>query len=201
MTAQIPDTILINNKNYSIVGVNGGELFTPQSLGIEPVAIMSACWRGYFCQYNISDNKLILDELQLSFGIDDTSGSNREFVPQVAPPINGVNPMGKHPSFSNIYEGLNFHIPFTGGILAGEGFIQTLYVHMGFHPAWKYQTVYELIFEKGNVQELRDVSIAVEELRSKITKLPLKPDILKSDEAEVEAWIEKTFKLDYDLKP
>jgi hypothetical protein len=201
MTAQIPDMILINDKNYSIVGVNGGELFTPQSVGIEPVAIMSACWRGYVCKYKIIDNKLILDELQLSFGMDNMSGKKREFVPQVAPAINGVNPTGKHLSFSNIYEGINLHIPFTGGILAGRDFIQTLYVHMGFHPAWKYQTVFELIFESGNVQEIRDVSIDVEELRSKMMKLPLKPDILKSDKAEVEAWIDKTFRLDYDLKP
>jgi hypothetical protein len=201
MTAQIPDTILINDKNYSIVGINGGDLFTPQSNGIEPVAIMSSCWRGYVCQYKIIDNKLILDELQLSFGVDDISGDERKFVPQVAPAINGVNPTGKHPSFSNIYEGVNLQIPLTGGVLAGKGFLQTLYVHMGFHPAWKYQTVFELLFDGGIVREIRDVSIEVEELRRKMMRLPLKPDILKTNKAEVEAWIDKTFRLDYDLKP
>jgi hypothetical protein len=201
MTAQIPDKILINEKSLSIVGVNGGELFTPQSVGITPIPIMTACWRGYICQYKIRDGKLILDQLQVSLGLDDTSGKERKFVPQMGPVINGVNPTDKHPAFSNIYEGLNLEIDFTGGILAGEGFIQTLYVHMGFHPAWKYQTVFELIFDHGNVKELRDVSVQIEQLRSKMTELPLKPDILESDKAEVEAWIDKTFRLGYDLKP
>jgi hypothetical protein len=33
-----------------------------------------------------------------------------------------------------------------------------------------------------------------------MTEKPLEPDILKSNEKEVESWIEKTFRLDYDLK-
>jgi hypothetical protein len=200
MTAQIPDTILIDEKGFSIVGVNGDELFTPQSVGITPVAVMSTCWRGYICEYKIIDNKLILNRLQLSFGLDDMSEEERKFVHQKSPPINGVSPTGTHPAFSNIYEGLNLEIHFTGGILAGDGFIKQLYVHMGFHPAWKYQTVFELIFENGNVQEIRNVSAQVEQIRSRMTEQPFEPDILKSNEQEVESWIEKTFRLDYDLK-
>ncbi len=200
MTAQIPDTILMDEKGFSIVGVNGRELFTPQSVGITPVASMSACWRGYVCKYKVMDRKLILDGLLLSFGFDDMSGKDRKFVPQISPTINGVSPTSKHPTFSNIYEGLNLEIQFTGGILAGDGFIQSLYVHMGFHPAWKYQNVFELIFDNGEVQETRDVSKQVEHIRNTVNKLPLEPDILKLTEKEVESWIEKTFRLDYDLK-
>ena len=37
-------------------------------------------------------------------------------------------------------------------MLACEGFIDALYVHMGFHPAWKFEHVEELIFE-GKVDE------------------------------------------------
>ncbi len=29
-------------------------------------------------------------------------------------------------------------VPFTGALLLGERFITSTYVHMGFHPAWKF---------------------------------------------------------------
>lgn len=44
-------------------------------------------------------------------------------------------------------------VPLSGGLLLGEGFIQELYVHMGFHPAWKYLHVIELIFEGGQLHK------------------------------------------------
>jgi hypothetical protein len=202
MTAQIHDTILIDDKGFSIVGVNGSELFTPQSIGITPVAVMSACWRGYVCQYKINDGQLILDELQLSFGTHEGIGKERKFIRQTSPAINSVSPnppTGKFPAFSNVYEKLNLEVRFTGGILAGDGFIQKLYVHMGFHPAWKYQNVLEIIFENGKAQEIRDVSKDIEQIRNKMSEQPLEPDFLKSSKQEREAWIEKTFRLNYDL--
>jgi hypothetical protein len=202
MTAQFHDTILINEKEFSIVGVNGAGLFTPQSVGITPLGIMSACWRGYLCQYKINANALILDGLKLSFGIFEGSGQDRKFIRQTSPAINGVNPntpTGKLPAFSNLYEQLNLSVHFTGGLLAGDGFIQKLYVHMGFHPAWKYQNVFELLFDNGNVWEIRDVSQKMEQIRNKMSASPLEPDFLKTSKQEREAWIEKTFKLNYDL--
>jgi hypothetical protein len=92
MTAQIHDTILIDEKNFSIVGVNGGGLFTPQSIGIMPVPVMSACWRGYVCQYKLDGGQLILNELQLSLGTYQGVGKERKFIQQAGPAINGLNP-------------------------------------------------------------------------------------------------------------
>ena len=202
MTAQFHDTILMNEKEFSIVGVNGDGLFTPQSIGITPVGIMSDCWRGYLCQYKVNDNALILDELKLSFGIYEGSGKERKFIHQTSPAINGVSPntpTGQFPAFSNVYERLNLRIQFTGGVLAGDGFIQEFYVHMGFHPAWKYQNVFELLFDNGKVQEIRDVSEKIEQVRNKMSESSLQPDFLKTSKKEREAWIEKTFRLNYDL--
>ena len=198
MTAQFTDTILIAEKRFSIVGVNGNGLFTPESIGVVPVPTISACWRGYVCHYKIADDKLILDELQLSLGSDEGTGRERKFIPKMGPEINGVKP-GTSGLFNNTYKELDLEIRFTGGLLAGNGFLQELYVHMGFHPAWKYQTVFELVFEAGNVREIRDASRELEQIRNKMSAAPLQPDILKSSREEVEAWIEKTFRLDYDL--
>ena len=46
--------------------------------------------------------------------------------------------------FNNQYADVNYPIAYTGGLLLARGFIQKLYEHMGFHPAWKYEQVIEL---------------------------------------------------------
>jgi len=197
MTAQFLDTFILNNQEFSIVGVKGKGLFDPQRLGIYPVATCTACCRGYFCLYSIKDNKLILDMLHISLSSHYRSENNA----QCSPEINGIKPTkpeGEYPFFDSLYEKLNLNIEFTGGILLGDGFIQELYVHMGFHPAWKYKTVFELIFDNGKVVERRDVSSKIQELRNKMVKHPLRPESGASKE-EISSWIESTFKLDYEL--
>ena len=155
VTAQIPDKITINAHVFSIVGVYGGELFTPQSVGILPLPAMTSCWRGYVCHYKVRDDTLILDELQVSIQTIPLPGSEQALSSQVAPLINEVQPSGKRSSFNTIYENLNLDIPFTGSLFAGDGFIQSLYVHMGFQPAWKYETVFELILRMERCKRFR----------------------------------------------
>ncbi len=82
--------------------------------------------------------------------------------------INGVKPMGPnrdHDWFNNHYEGINYHLEYTGGLLIADGFIKELYVHMGFHPAWKYETVIELIFDTGIMIQEFDRSQRIAEIR------------------------------------
>lgn len=202
MTAQIPDTLLFNDKSFSIVGVNGNELFNPQSIGLHPIPFSTACWRGYVCEYKLHNNTLVLDRLQISLEVDAGAQEERKLASQRGPVINGVSPStpdGEIPTARKLYEGLNLSIKFTGSILAGDGFIQELYVHMGFHPAWKYQTVFELQFEGGKVLEIHDLSSKMERIRLKMSRLPPEPDFLKASQQERDAWIEKTFRLNYDL--
>jgi len=188
MTAQIPDTILIEDREYSIAGVNGGELFTPMVFGLNLVPTNSGCWRGYVCRYKISASRLVLDRLQLSLGGEQ------------GPPINGVSPSGAG-TWGLIYESLGLEMPFTGTILAAAGFIQELYVHMGFHPAWKYETVLEVVAEAGKVREVRNVSEQMRETRARMAGKPLAPDRENTTKEEIKAWIAKTFRQDYDPDP
>jgi len=64
-------------------------------------------------------------------------------------------------------------IDFTGEILAADQFIRELYVHMGFHPAWKYETVYELVISHGTILDTKDVSEQMAQLREQMTRQPL----------------------------
>lgn len=173
MTAQIHDTILIENQSFSIVGVDGGDLFTPQSVGIYPGPSNSACWRGYVCQYKIENEMLLLDELQVSMMGVKGEGKDITHFRQPGPEINGVQPTsaeGKLLSSGNLYENLNLEIPFTGTILAGDGFIRELYVHMGFHPAWKYEHVLEIKCEYGKVVTNTDISTQNKKIRDMMSQ-------------------------------
>jgi len=238
MTSQYSDVFLLNEQKFDIAGVNGDGLFEPATFGLNPIATCTACWRGFLCLYTINDDKLILDQLHINHGKGDTlapflSGGEYEF--QQGPEINGVVPIYPARSahfenilnvdfFDNVYTELNLKMGFSGGILVARDFIDSLYVHMGFHPAWKYRTVFELIFDQGDVGEIRDVSKQIEEWRNKnVVQRPF-PEKGASEEEikawlveeinhrksltpgldagkeETLAWIESTFRLDYNFR-
>jgi hypothetical protein len=184
MTAQMHDSFLFQDQKFSIAGVNGGSLFHPAEYGMQPLPRITSCWRGYVCTYQTQPSKLLLDTLQINLG-------------QEGPMINQLQPVfSTAGTFDNIYHDLHLHIDFTGGMLVVNGFIQTLYVHMGFQPAWKYETVHELVFSQGALLETKDVSRQMAELRDRMTRQPLQPGTDASGQ-ELEDWIASTFKRSY----
>lgn len=160
MTAQIHDSFLLQDKTYSVVGVNGGSLFHPQDQSMQPLPRITSCWRGYVCTYKISDSKLLLDSLQVNLAHE-------------GPAINNIPPVfSSRGTFDNIYKDIHLRMDFTGGILVADGFIHNLYVHMGFQPAWKYETVFELTFSQGTLLDTTDVSRRMAGLRDAMTRQP-----------------------------
>ena len=145
MTAQEPDSFIYNNRNYHMVAYSAEEPINPASLGFEPVGLNSDCWRGYISVYSIDEDKrLILKHLYL--GLYDP-------IEQLGKPIQGkpigmvspVTPDDYDDEFfflNNHYKDVDLIIDYGGGILIGNGFIDELYEHMGFHPAWKYGEVH-----------------------------------------------------------
>jgi hypothetical protein len=186
MTAQIPDTLVLPDRSLSIVGVNGAGLFDPLGHDMQPAPHVTSCWRGYVCTYKTFYNKFLLDSLQINL--------QRE-----GPALNDIKPVfsGKN-TFDNMYNNLNLPVDFSGGILAAGDFIQQLYVHMGFHPAWKYRTVFELILSHGYVMETRDVSAQIEHIRKEMVKSPLEPGVHATKE-QIQEWVAGTFQLDYNF--
>ena len=76
------------------------------------------------------------------------------YLDEPAPVLFGARPEpveGRIRLFDVVYKGLRHPVPFTGGLLLTRDFIEELYVHMGFHPAWKYREVHELIFRAGEL--------------------------------------------------
>jgi len=67
---------------------------------------------------------------------------------------------------------------------------------MGFHAAWKYETVFEMVFSLGLLLETKDVSRQMAELRDRMTRQPLQP-ATDASRQELEDWIASTFKKSY----
>lgn len=184
MTAQMSDSFRMDDRKLSVVGVNGSGLFNPSDYNMQPLPRITSCWRGYVCIYKTIQDELCLDSLSVN-------------LDHAGPAINGIDPVFSHQAmFNNTYNDLHLPMDFTGGMLIAQGFIQQLYVHMGFHPAWKYESVFELSISHGHVLEIKDVSQEMAELRDKMTQKPLQPG-RDASKSEIERWIESTFKRNY----
>ncbi len=173
-------------KSYSLAGKNGTGLFDPADHGVKPVGRCSACWRGFLCTYAVRDRRLLLDALAVC-------------LDGPAPTLFGVPPKqdeGSIRRFDAVYEGLAHTVPYTGGLLLAVDFIEELYVHMGFHPAWKYREVHELVFRDGELVQEADRSEQTIEFRRELGYRPLEPGF-GARPADVKRWIERCFRQEY----
>jgi hypothetical protein len=186
MTAQFSDSIAYRGKDYLVAGKNGKRLFDPAEHGLHPVGKCSACWRGFLCSYSVESERLLLDRLSI-------------YLDQPAPILFDTEPKKDRrrlPKFDAVYDGLHHPMSYSGGLLLARDFIKDLYVHMGFHPAWKYRTVHELIFRDGKLREAFDRSEEIAEFRNEITNRPMRPKA-GADYGEIVQWIRQCFSQHY----
>lgn len=208
MTGQVADRVRFDGHEYNLAGVKGGVLFEPQQLGLEPEGRCTACWRGYESYYVVEDGRLLLARLEVTLGdwadtVDTPFGprGKRKFTLKEGPELHGVKPIkprSEYARHNNLYDGLNLEVQYTGSILIADHFIRSLYVHMGFQPAWKYETVLELTLEEGKLVQVRDVSGKIKILRDILRQMPL-GSAIHPDLATALAWVDSTFSLDYEL--
>lgn len=195
MTAQMSDTVLYRGQEYSLAGISEGEVFDISVLGLKPVGACTACWRGYQAVFAIVESQLVLHTLHVNLGRRDDGQAGDKST--AGPVINGTAPSPdkmKRAFFNNHYEGLNYALEYSGGLLLADGFIRHLYVHMGFHPAWKYKQVIELIFAGGRLIEELDRSARMAEIRQMaIEARTNEPSKAVPSDAEIEAFVERAF--------
>lgn len=206
MTAQIPDTVIYESRAFSIAGVNGNGLFTPAEIGLSVQMCSTACYRGHYCQYTVLDKSLYLTKLTVGLTTADSTIAEKGEGPLVF----GRKPKrerfeceyhdGSKGSYWGdwFYEDFQHPVAYSGGLLIGSEFIREMYVHMGFHPAYKFRTVFELVFESGSLVNASNRSKEMQEFREMIANRPLSPADPK-DEQAVKSWIERAFSLDYRL--
>jgi hypothetical protein len=178
MTAQISDSFIYKGEEYSLIGIEGEGLAKPQDFGMKPVAIHTACWRGYHSTYKITDDGIFLKEMTLS----ENKGNYK--------PINDVTPIIEEHQAT--YQNIDLPVSFTGKIRLAKDFIWDLYIHQGFQKPSAFKTVIDLKFEDGRLIETKNRSKEVEEIRGSFKEKYGKTGILKR--------IKKAYSLDMDLE-
>jgi hypothetical protein len=184
MTAQMNDSFEYQGVSFDLVGMKGEGLFDPATEQIFCRPMHTACWRGYIASYAVVDDELRLAKLEMT-PIDPTK----------LPRVYGREPTSVTTYGQATYEARDVRVPFTGGLLLARDFVRELYVHMGFHPAWKYRVVFELIIEDGRVLRQLDRSEAMAEVRATLSKKPLSPTT--TEEPQLHEWIAKCFERQY----
>lgn len=143
MTMQAQDTIIHRNNKYNIVALEHPFTFTPKKkYGIETKWIATACYRGFFCVYEIKEDVFMIKDLDIW----------AQLLPSY-PAINGVEPKRVGKYIKGIrYEDLYDCIDYSGRILLG---IATK-TSASIEP--QYSQVLELIVEDGIVLDETDVT-------------------------------------------
>jgi hypothetical protein len=180
-TAQIEDSIIFKGNEYSLIGKTEGEFATPEQFGMTAVTIHTACYRGYYATYEVTEENLILRK----FTLREKDGNYL--------PISGVLPVIDAKKIqSATYSDLNVVVPFSGRIRLAREFIRDFYIHMGYQKATAFKTVLDLTLNDGRVVEIKDRSEEMEKKRGAFKKAFSSGEINKS--------IEDAFSLDMKLE-
>jgi hypothetical protein len=144
--------------------------------------------------YSVSD-QLVLADLHVFHDAGHPSKNRRPNGPVIA----GVAPETSESwvGFNCFYRNLNIQLPFTGGLVLGRSLVRDLIVNMGYHPFWKFEEVYELTFQDGELlaaANRSDVGATIRE-RHLVEGVMKRPDL--TDDAAVRDWIARAFSLSY----
>lgn len=137
-TAQYPDKIMYNGKEYSLHS-NPLEPYFEKNPDKRPKnGIMStALWRGYVATFEVRDNQLFLKDIEIEYQ-DTTSEENynykwRSVINEVFPDLNVIK------------------IDWLTGLLVLPHGKLVNYVHMGYGSTYKIYILLEI--EKGNLKK------------------------------------------------
>ncbi len=189
MTAQAHDIVVFDGKGRALVGAAGIGLFEPATFGVMAVPWVTALWRGYHATYAVREDRLTLQRLAIGVGADggaEARPSNALFGRELK--RSGCGPV--------VLDDLAEPVSFSGGMLVGLDFIQGQYVPPGYHPAWKWRVVHELLFESGALEAVHDRSSEAAEVRARLSLRPDEPGGGRG--ADLDAWIRRCFSLNYD---
>ena len=89
MTAQISDKVFFQNDWYWTIPSLESPLFDPSQYQMVPQEASSGCWRGYYCEFNVFQNLLVLESLYIRLN-ESSSSKNPHLI--IGPTINKINP-------------------------------------------------------------------------------------------------------------
>lgn len=223
MTKQIVDQIIYEGERHLPLSISGKGLPHPRDFGLNPFTISTACWRGFYCQYTVRDNRLWLTHLVVRditeyppiSGVHALYEENRFLEDDEVEPEHllgrGVGKIVGSPDRSKIgrrelhydggiYTSLNVFAPLTGGILLGIGDIETPYIQYDLHYLITSQIILELVFRDGELVNKIDHSATIAGKREQLLSLQ-RPDFGTSEyevfKIEIKEWIRSALTYPY----
>lgn len=180
MTVQIGDICKYQQKDYWTVKLSGKCLFEPKHYGLEAHPSMTACYRGFWCEFSLENDALILHDLYL-FNKDG-----------YYPPLNGVDVSPQefieYERFSDnpkkrevitrpahfghrLYKDVHLPINYNGRILIGRAPKCTYHIDGIWDNPWQYSDLREFIFDDGILVDIIDQSETARDIRKVIRTL------------------------------
>jgi len=165
MTMQIKDSFYHANAEYEVLSCSIPLQFHPPKYDLIPKGICTACHKGYWCNYSLSEDQLVLQNLFIHTENDSY------------PPLWGCTAvfenndphvyMGHH-----VYKELHHPIKYTGNILIGNKSTPTYYIDGISGIPWGYKDLKELVFENGKRINEIDHSETAKDIRKFIRTMP-----------------------------
>ena len=196
MTAQLDDYIIIDSKEFNVSKTSHGLIFNPKkAFGVEGMMSHTGCWRGYQAIYAIRDTQLIVQTLKIN--IEHAEYIDGRYVDKPIPIIEGVKsvPSPYEFGFRNIYEGIDYQVFYSGGVIAHDDYLGAFGVRFYPFPLSDYGVIIELIFEDGKLVHFNDHTAAVAQFRKRFP--PLEEGGRAPTEEEARKFNEKTFAFEY----
>src|SRR5262245_43350429 len=173
MTDQVSDYCELRGKAYEITAWKGTGYFDPRTHGLDPSLrrVSTACWRGYQCNFVITNAGLELQKLTIALDLQERMRVRRRQIPgfERGELTNGLFEPGP-------ISGLALPVPFTGSMVLANGIIPEYVDYRGALPrAFYHSDVLELMFEAGQVEKVHDRSDAMATLREQFGTADMRP--------------------------
>lgn len=146
MTVQITDKLLYDVELYDLIEYKGEKLLDLSEYGLTPTMMHTACYRGYYANYAIIEDQLIMQRLT----VKDAQGEYNQ--------IDGVSPVPDSFGCAYVYDGLNAPMTFSGSILIAKDRIFDLYSAHNEFDLENYGRVCLLGFKGGFLFKNEDIS-------------------------------------------
>lgn len=163
MTAQVGDKIRNLDSSLEVLALSTPIGFSPEEFGITPGVRSTACWKGFWCEYEIKNGAFFLKTLYVNAKDD-----NYPLINGVSPllePYPGarmLNYMGHH-----IYRDINVPIEYTGKIIAVDGFRSE---YLGLRLIRSFDRVMEWSFENGQLISVENLSETINAFREELNR-------------------------------
>ena len=210
MTAQFSDFILYKGQEYflsaiqteTLLNPNDYALFDPKEYGFNQTCGGTACYRGFWCEYEIEDDLLFLEHLN----IRNENSVYPELNGVSVSPAKSLNSSGrtrKHKKNLSFPENLGYRtyhnvhmlLPFKGKMLFGAKLLPEYTINMGFPWPFAFEKLFEGEFEEGILLNISDYSASAETIR----KSYVQNDPNWKHRTDIQ-FIEDCFSLDYTRK-